>query len=197
MSAQSYWDKIYTEQPFKSGKAPLQFLIDMTPRLQKGKTLDVGMGEGANAVFLAQKGFQVKGFDISPVAIERANKLAKETGVNAEFKSALTPVSLASLFARLLPVIRHLISIPAGIFRMDFYKFSIVTIVGSGLWCWILALFGERVLGESPQLLESPEQMVMVLKSKLIWFVAATLGLLVLYFSALILRKKLLLTNPN
>ncbi|OQW49400.1 MAG: hypothetical protein A4S09_11980 [Proteobacteria bacterium SG_bin7] len=88
MIAQSYWDNFYSEQPFKSGKGPLQFLVEMTPRLQKGKTLDVGMGEGANAVFLAQKGFQVKGFDISPVAIERANKLAKETGVSAEFKSA-------------------------------------------------------------------------------------------------------------
>ncbi len=98
-------------------------------------------------------------------------------------------------FARLLPVIRHLISIPAGIFRMDFYKFSIVTIIGSGLWCWVLALFGEKVLGESPQLLESPEQMVMALKAKLIWFVAAIFGLLVLYFSALILRKKLVLTQ--
>lgn len=88
MTAQSYWDKIYSEQPFKSGKAPLQFLVDMAPRLQKGKLLDVGMGEGANAVYLAQKGFQVKGFDISPVAVERANKLASETGVTTDFKSA-------------------------------------------------------------------------------------------------------------
>jgi len=42
-------------------------------------------------------------------------------------------------FARLLPVVRHLISIPAGIVRMNFGTFSVVTIVGSGIWCWILA----------------------------------------------------------
>jgi tellurite methyltransferase len=88
MNAQSYWDKIYTDSPFKSGKAPLNFLVEMAPRLQKGKVLDVGMGEGTNAVYLAQKGFQVKGFDISPVAIERATQLAKETGVTTDFKTA-------------------------------------------------------------------------------------------------------------
>ena len=45
-------------------------------------------------------------------------------------------------FARLLPVVRHLISIPAGIVRMNFKVFSVVTIVGSGIWCWILAWLG-------------------------------------------------------
>ncbi len=88
MTAQEYWNKIYSESPFKGGKAPLDFLVQMLPRLQKGKALDIGMGEGANAVYLAQKGFQVKGFDISTVAIERASQLAKETGVGVEFKAA-------------------------------------------------------------------------------------------------------------
>ena len=87
MSAQTYWDSIYTHSPFKSGKAPLPFVIEMLPRLQKGKLLDIGMGEGANAVYLAQKGFAVKGFDISAVAIEHAKKLAQETGVKADFNT--------------------------------------------------------------------------------------------------------------
>ena len=41
-------------------------------------------------------------------------------------------------FARLLPVIRHLISIPAGIIRMSFLKFSVLTVIGSAIWsgCW-------------------------------------------------------------
>ncbi|HJX26087.1 MAG TPA: DedA family protein, partial [Chthoniobacterales bacterium] len=47
-------------------------------------------------------------------------------------------------FARLLPVVRHLISIPAGIVRMNFKVFSFVTIVGSGIWCWILAYLGAK-----------------------------------------------------
>jgi len=45
-------------------------------------------------------------------------------------------------FARLLPVIRHLISIPAGIVGMSFGKFSLMTALGSGLWCSVLTVFG-------------------------------------------------------
>src|SRR4051812_2404994 len=47
-------------------------------------------------------------------------------------------------FARLLPVVRHLISIPAGIVRMKFSVFSFVTIAGSAIWCWILAYLGDK-----------------------------------------------------
>ncbi|PYJ43758.1 MAG: DedA family protein, partial [Verrucomicrobia bacterium] len=47
-------------------------------------------------------------------------------------------------FARLLPVVRHLISIPAGIVRMNFGVFSFVTIAGSALWCSILAYLGDK-----------------------------------------------------
>jgi membrane protein DedA with SNARE-associated domain len=49
-------------------------------------------------------------------------------------------------FARLLPVIRHLISIPAGIIGMNFGTFSIMTLAGSALWCSVLAWFGQRVI---------------------------------------------------
>lgn len=88
MTGQQYWDHIYRENPFRGGKGPLPFLEEMAPRLQKGKVLDVAMGEGANAVFLAQKGMTVKGFDLSPVAIEHARTLAKETGVTIEAQVA-------------------------------------------------------------------------------------------------------------
>lgn len=82
--AKSYWDQFYSENPFSCAKMPSPFLSDMLSRLQKGKVLDIAMGEGRNAVYLAQKGFSVKGFDISAVAVERAKKLAKETGVEIE-----------------------------------------------------------------------------------------------------------------
>ena len=48
-------------------------------------------------------------------------------------------------FARLLPVIRHLISIPAGIIRMNFARFSALTIIGSAIWCSVLAWLGGKV----------------------------------------------------
>ena len=63
-------------------------------------------------------------------------------------------------FARLLPVIRHLISIPAGIVRMNFGLFSFVTVAGSALWCWILAYLGDKAYRVEPELLTSPEALV-------------------------------------
>jgi len=45
-------------------------------------------------------------------------------------------------FARLLPVVRHLISIPAGIIGMRFRNFSIMTILGSFVWCTVLTVLG-------------------------------------------------------
>lgn len=86
--SQKYWDDLYEDKPFSKGKAPNDFLVKMLPRLEKGKVLDVAMGEGMNAVYLAQKGFQVKGFDLSPIAIEHAKKLAQDTGVAIEAKCA-------------------------------------------------------------------------------------------------------------
>jgi len=49
-------------------------------------------------------------------------------------------------FARLLPVIRHIISIPAGIMQMNFGTFSTMTLAGSATWCSVLAWFGQKVL---------------------------------------------------
>jgi len=45
-------------------------------------------------------------------------------------------------FSRLLPVVRHLIGIPAGIVRMDFRLYSLYTLIGSTLWCAVLAWIG-------------------------------------------------------
>lgn len=63
-------------------------------------------------------------------------------------------------FARLLPVVRHLISIPAGIVRMNFGIFSLVTIAGSAIWCWILAYLGDKAYRLEPELLTSPDALV-------------------------------------
>ena len=63
-------------------------------------------------------------------------------------------------FARLLPVVRHLISIPAGIVRMNFGLFSVVTITGSALWCSILAYLGDKAYRLEPELLTNPEALM-------------------------------------
>ena len=55
--------------------------------------------------------------------------------------------------SRLLPVIRHLIGIPAGILRVDFRWYSAATLAGSMLWCSVLAWLGATV-GKHPELLQ-------------------------------------------
>jgi membrane protein DedA with SNARE-associated domain len=47
--------------------------------------------------------------------------------------------------ARLLPVVRHLIGIPAGIVRMNFWRYSLYTLIGSALWCAVLCWLGVKV----------------------------------------------------
>jgi membrane protein DedA with SNARE-associated domain len=50
--------------------------------------------------------------------------------------------SFGVFFSRLLPVVRHLIGIPAGIVKMDFRLYTLYTLVGSTLWCAVLAYLG-------------------------------------------------------
>lgn len=84
-------------------------------------------------------------------------------------------------FSRFLPVIRHLISIPAGLARVNFAMFSLTTIVGSAMWCTVLAWFGDKVGREHPGILESPEQLVSAVKEESHLIVAGVLLLAILY----------------
>ena len=61
---------------------PAQFLVENIDLLPKGQALDVAMGSGGNAVYLAKKGFEVKGVDISAEAVNKALELARKTGVS-------------------------------------------------------------------------------------------------------------------
>jgi len=66
---------------------------------------------------------------ISPEKVEMAERWSNRHGAFGIF------------FSRLLPVVRHLIGLPAGLIRMNFKTYSIFTLLGSGLWsavlCWI------------------------------------------------------------
>ncbi len=75
------WNKKYETENYLFGRDPIPFLKDHVDLLPKGAALDLAMGEGRNGVFLATKGFQVTGVDISEAGFKKARALASEKGV--------------------------------------------------------------------------------------------------------------------
>jgi membrane protein DedA with SNARE-associated domain len=80
-------------------------------------------------------------------------------------------------FSRLLPVIRHLIGIPAGILRLDFRWYALATLAGSALWTSVLAVLGETV-GRHPELIAGSVHRFFAL----VVAVGVVLGLLYYFF---------------
>ena len=75
-----FYDTIYSKAPTFNTK-PNNLLVEAIRGRVPGHALDVGMGQGRNAVFLAQQGWNVTGFDPSAVGLEKAHQKAAEAGV--------------------------------------------------------------------------------------------------------------------
>jgi tellurite methyltransferase len=76
------WDQKYARSTFIYGKSPAPFLAENYHYIPfQSSVLDMGMGEGRNAVFMAQKGYNVTGVDLSSVAVKKSYLLAQEFGV--------------------------------------------------------------------------------------------------------------------
>jgi tellurite methyltransferase len=61
---------------------PSSFLVDNINLLPKGRALDIAMGEGRNALYLAGLGYEVEGVDRSPEAVAKALQSSRERGLN-------------------------------------------------------------------------------------------------------------------
>jgi SAM-dependent methyltransferase len=61
--------------------APNAFLVEFVKALKPGQALDVGMGQGRNAIYLAQQGWQVTGFDLSETGVKLAREQAAKSHV--------------------------------------------------------------------------------------------------------------------
>lgn len=80
------WNQRYASSDYIFGTEPNHFLVEAKPFLSSGMTaLTVADGEGRNSVWLAQEGLGVTAFDISPVAIDKAIKLAETKSVMPNF----------------------------------------------------------------------------------------------------------------
>jgi SAM-dependent methyltransferase len=75
------WNRILTAPKPAFNTAPNAFLVTMTKGLKPGRSLDVGMGQGRNTIYLAQQGWDSVGFDPADRAVAAAQEQAKKLGV--------------------------------------------------------------------------------------------------------------------
>ena len=78
------WDRRYANEQYVYGTEPVRFLKEQISRLGRGTALCLAAGEGRNAVYLAQQGFQVVAVDISKKGLSKTRQLAKQRGVIVE-----------------------------------------------------------------------------------------------------------------
>ncbi len=137
MYGAAFWDQRYGGEEYVFGTEPNAFLAEHC-RVLKGPVLSISEGEGRNAVFMAERGLDVLGVDISPVALAKARKLAISRGVDIRTQIAdlatYTPEenhygAVVSIFAhlasetrdRLYPLLERSL-LPGGIFLMEAYS---------------------------------------------------------------------------
>lgn len=88
MNQESIWSTRYREagEGYLFGTEPNRFLAHRSGLLQSGQTaLSIADGEGRNSVWLAEQGLAVSAVDISPIAVEKARKLARGRHVDVSF----------------------------------------------------------------------------------------------------------------
>jgi len=78
------WDERYGGRDLVWSATPNVFVAEVAGAMAPGRALDVAAGEGRNAVWLAEQGWQVTAADFSPVAVQRTEQVARERlGENA------------------------------------------------------------------------------------------------------------------
>lgn len=82
------WNDRYATADYIWKADPNIFLTAQTAHLPVGRALDLACGEGRNAVWLAEHGWDVTGVDFSSVAIDKARRMASERGVEVEWVCA-------------------------------------------------------------------------------------------------------------
>lgn len=132
------WDERYAAEEYIYGTEPNDFLKTHFQHLPKGKILCLADGEGRNSVFLAEQGYDVTAVDSSTMGIKKAQKLAKQRGVEIETHiEDLAKFDLGnnqwegivSIFCHLPPALRQHVHAqiphalkPKGVFLLESYR---------------------------------------------------------------------------
>ena len=87
-SRRELWDERHAARDTIESPEPDPTLIQEVIGLRPGRALDLGTGDGRNAVWLAARGWRVTAVDFSRVALARARALARASGVDVEWRLA-------------------------------------------------------------------------------------------------------------
>ncbi len=83
--SERFWDERYRKQEAAPERGPAAFLVEHRRLLPpRGRALDVAMGTGRNALYLASLGYEVTGIDVSEVAVARCREEAARLGLRIE-----------------------------------------------------------------------------------------------------------------
>lgn len=104
-----------------------QVIIFSTLGSLVGSLISYYIGRFGGQTFIKKYG---KYFFLNQQDLEKTEKFFKERG------------ELTVFISRFIPVVRHLISLPAGLGKMNLFKFSFYTVVGAGIWNSFLAVVG-------------------------------------------------------
>jgi SAM-dependent methyltransferase len=79
------WDERYAGDDLVWSAEPNRFLVAEVEALPPGRALDLACGEGRNAIWLAERGWDVTGVDFSQVGLDKARRLADKRGVSVKW----------------------------------------------------------------------------------------------------------------
>ncbi len=88
MSRQQKWNERYTKKDLIWSAAPNHVFVREVGTMKPGKALDVACGEGRNALWLAEQGWDVTGMDFSDVAIGKAKQIAAKRSLSINWIAA-------------------------------------------------------------------------------------------------------------
>lgn len=86
LTRQQMWDERHAAREPIEDRDPDPTLVEEVGRLAPGRALDLGCGDGRNAVWLARQGWAVTAVDFSAVALDRARGLAERAGVTVDWE---------------------------------------------------------------------------------------------------------------